>query len=84
MSLNVHYPGGLLNVWVQDIDFSFSELEPLNRDRVEQVFAVCSELEDLMKDTTFKRKNYPQQITEGIKKILQSKKELLVSFTMWG
>ncbi|CAH3043798.1 unnamed protein product [Porites evermanni] len=56
------------------------ELEPLNRDRVEQVFAICSELEDLMKDTTFKRKNYPQQITEGIKKILQSKKELLEKY----
>ena len=80
VSLNVHYPGVLLNGWLQHIHFSFSELEPLNRDRVEQVFAICSELEELMKDTTFKRKHYPQQITEGIKKILQSKRELLVSF----
>ena len=60
-------------------NYLFSEMEPINRDKVAQVFAICSELEDLLKDTTSKRKNYPQQITEGIKKILQCRKEMLVS-----
>ena len=53
-------------------------MEPLNRDRVAQVLTLCSELEDLLKDTTTKRKKYPQQITGGIKSILQRQKELLV------
>ena len=62
--------------------FFFSEMEPLNGDRVAQVFTLCSELEDLFKDTTSKRKKYPQQITGGIKSILQRQKELLVRRTV--
>ena len=58
--------------------YFFSEMEPLNRDRVAQVLTLCSELEDLFKETTSKRKKYPQQITEGMKKILQRQRELLV------
>ncbi|XP_068729286.1 uncharacterized protein [Montipora capricornis] len=54
------------------------EMEPINKDRVAQVFAVCSEFEDLLKETTCKRKKYPQEITERMRIILASREEMLV------
>ena len=57
----------------------FSEMEPLNRDRLAQVLAVCSDLEDLVRDTAGKRKKYPQQIEQVVNKILQQRREMLVS-----
>lgn len=57
----------------------FSEMEPLNRDRLAQVLEICSDLEDLIRDTAGKRKKYPQQIEEGVNQILQRRKEMLVS-----
>lgn len=58
------------------------EMEPINQDRTAQVFAICSELEDLLKDTTFKRKKYPQQITERIQIILESRKAMLENYQL--
>lgn len=57
----------------------FSEMEPLNRDRLAQVLAICSDLEDLIRDTAGKRKKYPQQIEEVVNRILQRRREMLVS-----
>ena len=57
----------------------FSEMEPLNRDRLTQVLAICSDLEDLIRDTAGKRKKYPQQIEEVVNRILQQRREILVS-----
>ena len=57
----------------------FSEMEPLNRDRLTQVLAICSDLEDLIRDTAGKRKKYPQQIEEVVNRILQRRREILVS-----
>jgi len=57
----------------------FSEMEPLNRDRLTQVLAICSDLEDLIRDTAGKRKKYPQQIEEVVNRILQRRREMLVS-----
>ena len=57
----------------------FSEMEPLNRDRLAQVLAICSDLEDLIRDTAGKRKKYPQQIEQVVNKILQQRREMLVS-----
>ncbi|XP_068682331.1 kinetochore-associated protein NSL1 homolog [Montipora foliosa] len=56
------------------------EMEPINKDRVAQVFAICSEFEDLLKETTCKRKKYPQQITERMRIILASRKEMLENY----
>lgn len=53
-------------------------MEPLNRDRITEVLQICSELDDMIRDTTQKRKKYPQQIVEGVNNILQSHKEFLV------
>ena len=53
-------------------------MESLNRDRLEQVNAICSDLEDLIRDTSAKRKKYPQHVQEGVNKILQRRKEVIV------
>lgn len=53
------------------------EMEPLNRDRITEVLQICSDLEDMIRDTTQKRKRYPQQVVEGVSNILQSQKEFL-------
>ena len=60
-------------------DHQFSEMEPLNRDKLAQVLAICSDLEDLIRDTAGKRKKYPQQIEEVVNRILQPRREMLVS-----
>ena len=57
----------------------FSEMEPLNRDRLAQVLVICSDLEDLVRDTAGKRKKYPQQIVEVVNSILQRHRKMLVS-----
>lgn len=54
-------------------------MEPLNRDRLAQVLAICSDLEDLIRDTAAKRKKYPQQIEQVVNEILQQRREMLVS-----
>ena len=54
-------------------------MEPLNRDRLAQVLTICSDLEDLIRDTARKRKKYPQQIEQAINKILQQRRQMLVS-----
>ena len=54
-------------------------MEPLNRDRLAQVLAICSDLEDMVRDTAGKRKKYPQQIEQVVNKILQQRREMLVS-----
>ncbi|RMX39855.1 hypothetical protein pdam_00013468 [Pocillopora damicornis] len=56
------------------------EMEPLNRDRITEVLQICSELDDMIRDTTQKRKKYPQQIVEGVSNILQSHKEFLENY----
>ncbi|CAH3128220.1 unnamed protein product [Pocillopora meandrina] len=56
------------------------EVEPLNRDRITEVLQICSELDDMIRDTTQKRKKYPQQIVEGVGNILQSHKEFLENY----
>lgn len=61
----------------------FSEMEPLNRDRLAQVLAICSDLEDLIRDTAAKRKKYPQQIEQVVNEILQRHREMLVSLTVY-
>lgn len=61
----------------------FSEMEPLNRDRLAQVLAICSDLEDLIRDTAAKRKKYPQQIEQVVNEILQRRREMLVSLTVY-
>lgn len=54
-------------------------MESLNRDRLAQVLAICSDLEDLIRGTAGKRKKYPQQIEEVLNRILQRRREILVS-----
>ena len=53
-------------------------MEPFNRESLAQVFQICSDLEELIRDTAQRRKKYPQQITDGVSNILQSRKEILV------
>lgn len=67
-----------LSLMIKFIDPQFAEMEPLNRDRITEVLQICSDLEDMIRDTTQKRKRYPQQVVEGVSNILQSQKEFLV------
>ncbi|KAK3735830.1 hypothetical protein QZH41_019931 [Actinostola sp. cb2023] len=55
--------------------------EPVNKERLKEVNDMWSSLEDLIKETTGKRKKYPPIITNSMKTILQCKVELLETYS---
>ncbi|KAK3714375.1 hypothetical protein QZH41_020613 [Actinostola sp. cb2023] len=55
--------------------------ESVNKERLKEVNDMWSSLEDLIRETTGKRKKYPPIITNSMKTILQCKVELLETYS---
>lgn len=53
-------------------------IEPVNKERLKEVNDMWTSLEDLIRDTTSKRKNFPPKITDTITNVLHNKVEILV------
>ena len=54
-------------------------MEPVNGERLAEVNTSWGDLEELIRDTTSKRKHYPPQMTQALRKTLQCRKETTVS-----
>ena len=54
-------------------------MEPVNGERLAEVNKSWGDLEELIRDTTSKRKHYPPQMTQALRKTLQCRKEMTVS-----
>lgn len=57
--------------------FTFT-VEPVNVERKKEVNDMWSALEDLLRETTKKRKEYPPLITDAVRNVLQYKVQIVV------